>query len=324
MVAFFHACWSLEQAGLSHPLLDQINAAGRPIRMPMFFLISGMFAARLMARDWRTVLSRRCGMLGALFVIWTVIITLFTHLSGLEGGGLSRALSELARALYDPSTALWFLWALVIYTALTRALWSVRPLALGLGLVAFVYARGLDTPLSWTQINLFSYLVFFVAGAWFGPWIVRLVTGRMPWALAIAALFPLWAWLLQSQPEQSVARAVFALLGSVSGVMIGLLVARAISAVAPMRALFVMLGRNTLPIYVLHLTAERLIVAGVAPSLSPALPVLAPAAIMLTILGVAISLWLHRLSRNTRAAWLFAPSLPQPRPLLAGLGRKGP
>jgi threonine dehydratase len=69
------------------PSLPVAGAWGRfsevllPVRMPLFFLISGLFAARQLDRPWPRVWSDRVAPLLYLFVLWTLVHTLVLRLA---------------------------------------------------------------------------------------------------------------------------------------------------------------------------------------------------------------------------------------------------
>ena len=48
-------------------------AFAKPFRMPDFFLISGLFLARVIDRDWRTYLDRKVVHFAYFYVLWVTI-----------------------------------------------------------------------------------------------------------------------------------------------------------------------------------------------------------------------------------------------------------
>src|SRR5437667_11358156 len=48
-------------------------AFAKPFRMPDFFMISGLFLARVIARDWRTYLDRKVVHFVYFYVLWVTI-----------------------------------------------------------------------------------------------------------------------------------------------------------------------------------------------------------------------------------------------------------
>ena len=54
LVVLYHAILYLDHYDLASYTYTQLNEVFRPIRMPMFFAISGVLATRAISRDWGT------------------------------------------------------------------------------------------------------------------------------------------------------------------------------------------------------------------------------------------------------------------------------
>ncbi len=54
-----HSTLGVEQAAGREGWMHCVVAFARPFRMPDFFLISGLFLARVIDRDWRTISTGR-------------------------------------------------------------------------------------------------------------------------------------------------------------------------------------------------------------------------------------------------------------------------
>ena len=53
--------------------LHTVVAFAKPFRMPDFFLISGLFLAQVIDRDWRTYLDRKVLHFAYFYLLWTAI-----------------------------------------------------------------------------------------------------------------------------------------------------------------------------------------------------------------------------------------------------------
>src|SRR3954451_12620272 len=53
--------------------MPHLVAFAKPFRMPGFFLISGLFLARVIDRDWRTYLDRKVVHFAYFYVLWVTI-----------------------------------------------------------------------------------------------------------------------------------------------------------------------------------------------------------------------------------------------------------
>src|ERR1700719_2824079 len=58
-VVMMHSTLGVEQAAGHASWLGTVVAFAKPFRMPDFFLISGLFLAQVIDRDWRTFLDRK-------------------------------------------------------------------------------------------------------------------------------------------------------------------------------------------------------------------------------------------------------------------------
>jgi uncharacterized membrane protein YcfT len=58
-VVMMHSTLGVGNAAGQEGWLHTVVAFARPFRMPDFFLISGLFLARVIGRDWRTYLDRK-------------------------------------------------------------------------------------------------------------------------------------------------------------------------------------------------------------------------------------------------------------------------
>ena len=115
MVVTMHSTLGVEAAaghdGWMHYLVD----FARPFRMPDFFVISGLFLANVIDRDWRSYLDRKVVHFAYFYVLWMTIQF------GFKAPGLiaQHGASEVARlylvSLVDPFGTLWFIYLLPIF-----------------------------------------------------------------------------------------------------------------------------------------------------------------------------------------------------------------
>src|SRR3954449_12517789 len=59
MVVMMHSTLGVEAAAGQTSWMHAFVAFAKPFRMPDFFMISGLFLARVIARDWRSYIDRR-------------------------------------------------------------------------------------------------------------------------------------------------------------------------------------------------------------------------------------------------------------------------
>src|SRR5690606_5935605 len=75
LVVLFHAALFLDDVGLAW-LWPRAGTALDTFRMPLFFSTAGLFAAKTLALDLRTVLRRRVARLVWVYVLWSLVWTL--------------------------------------------------------------------------------------------------------------------------------------------------------------------------------------------------------------------------------------------------------
>ena len=73
MVVMMHSTLGVEAALGQEGWMHHVVAFAKPFRMPDFFLISGLFLARVIERDWRTYLDRKVVHFVYFYVLWVTI-----------------------------------------------------------------------------------------------------------------------------------------------------------------------------------------------------------------------------------------------------------
>src|SRR6516164_9931847 len=73
MVVMMHSTLGVEAAAGREGFMHWLVAFAKPFRMPDFFLISGLFLARVIDRDWRTYLDRKVVHFVYFYVLWVTI-----------------------------------------------------------------------------------------------------------------------------------------------------------------------------------------------------------------------------------------------------------
>ncbi len=306
LVVLFHASIILEDHGMTSGPYWFLNNAFGPIRMPVFFLISGFLGRSVVQGSWHGLLSRRVALLAYVFTVWTAVHFCF---NAVVSPGDEADLWSLLSSLHSPSSVLWFVWALAFYfvvakagastnAALVMATSVLLSVAVHSGHIAFEnYVHG----------NLFKFLPFFLFGAWYASPAMRSeLFGRRPYVVAsLAAYAALFAVVYEEVAPPGLTGPLGFLLG-VLGVNLGVCASIMACRSARLSALPLHLGRNTLAIYVAHhpivqLLAGALSLVGGALRLEEvwAVPIVAA-------LATALSLLLKALADRLGAGWLYA------------------
>ncbi len=243
-----------------------------PLRMPLFFAVSGFFAVRAVQRTWPEVLRTKVAKFYYLYALWLVIhtaILAFVPDFGTESA--DGPLKFLAQLFITPSN-LWYLYALALYFVIARATRRVpRSLVLGLAFALSATASAGLIPVPGDRAGVYQNLVFFLAGLYTKTLIeklaaqatwLRLALIAVPYAvlLAVVAVFDAKTW--------------FGLWPLVSGVAIvlGVTAAGLVTRFSRLTTALASIGRRTLPIYVMHMPLLAVLHAALLKPLSTASP----------------------------------------------------
>jgi uncharacterized membrane protein YcfT len=237
-----------------------VSSVFAPLRMPLFFFISGFLATRAVQRPLGSTRGRTLGIY-SVYALWTLLFLARLFVPQARGGGAAPSPGELALSLVLP-TSYWYLWALPVFFliawACTRLLgerraWALIPfavLAAAAPLLKPLTAGLLTEPMDAVKLSsIAANLVWFYAG----------VVGRDAWLSLMRRATPLTAVL-----SVAAYAGVFAALRATGN---GLVLTFAIAAVAllasnqvlavagmanPLARALRWVGRQTLPVYVFH------------------------------------------------------------------------
>lgn len=318
LVVAFHATLYLKGAGVD-VALGRGKVALELYPMPAFFLVVGMAAASHRRLGLSALWWRRLAPLLYLYVLWSVIRTVFYLVVPGLGGGLGDLPATDPRSLLLllvwPSSSYWFLHALLIFT-LVR--WLVAPAPVwvqlaGSAALSTLFTSGLvqTGDVGWDRVG--GLFFFFVAGAVL-PGTVKATVARARPAhlvlLALAGLAVTGALLLGLRWFP-----LLALTGQVVAVGFGFALCALLPGGRVRRALGA-LGEETFTIYLIHLFLV-VPVAALVGATDPAWSRGAGVAVQLALSAGALygSFLLARQVRKVR--WLYLPPawmLPSRRP----------
>ena len=320
LVVMMHATLGVEEAFGREGFMHWAVAYAQPFRMPDFFLVSGLFLARVVDRDWRAYADKRVVHFLYFYLLWLLIQSAVKY-PAVSGGSAAGFVEHLAFAFVEPFGTLWFVYALALFSGVTKLLRGVPPLVL-LGGAALLEIAPIHT--GWTLLDEFgNRYVYFLAGYLLAPHIFRLaqasVANRGP---ALAGLFA-WAVLngvlaftpsgVAGFPTLASLPVVSLLAGALGAVAI--VVTAALLAERAAAAPFAYAGRHSIAIYLaffLPMAATRAVLLKLG-LLDPGV-----AAAIVTAAAVLVPLVLERIVRGTPADFLFVrPALfslrPRPR-----------
>ena len=108
-----------------------VVAFAKPFRMPDFFLISGLFLAQVIDRDWRTYLDRKVVHFAYFYVLWVDDpVRLQGAVFAAEAAGYVG--EQFPSAFIEPFGTLWFIYLLPIFFVVTKLTRRVPPLVIWL------------------------------------------------------------------------------------------------------------------------------------------------------------------------------------------------
>lgn len=243
-----------------------VNLLLQPVRVPLFFLVSGYLAARAVHRPWGVLLRTRVLRDYWLYLVWLVLGSAFFLVGPPFLTSTAHTWGELALGLLIGYSNAWYLYALAAYLVVARA--CVRlplPVSLGLGTVLAVVAEVHAVPSHGNTESLLGNLLPFLVGA-LVPGLVTREAERVTWrrvGLSALVFLPLVAAAVVAGLSRAV---VVTVVLAVPGTAFGLLLAVRASRAYPAAAVVLgRLGRLTLPVYVLHLPLLALLHAAVLP-----------------------------------------------------------
>jgi uncharacterized membrane protein YcfT len=186
LVVMMHTTLGLGEAVGREGWMHSVVAFAKPFRMPDFFLLSGLFLARVIDRDWRNYADKRVVHFLYFYVLWVLIQFAFKGWS-LSGGDPAEFFRQLALTAVEPFGTLWFIYLLAVFSAVTKLARRVSPAVL------FVAAAALEiAPIhtGWTLIDEFAArYVYFAAGYLFAERIFAFAAmAAERWGLMLAGL----------------------------------------------------------------------------------------------------------------------------------------
>lgn len=313
MVVMMHSTLGVEKAAGAASWLNGAIEFARPFRMPDFFLISGLFLARAIDRDWRTFLDRKVLHFLYFYLVWVVIQWALKSLypAWLAGDPLP-AIRDLAAASWDPPGTLWFIYMLPVFLVLAKLLRPVHP-AVVLAAAALLQAGVHDT--GWFVADEFcARFVYFLVG-YHAAGLVFALAEWLP-AHRIAAWLALAGWALLNGTLVATGWAATPGIGLALG-LAGALAVVAVSALLTAGGTLPVLrtaGHHSLVIYLaffIPMAAVRTVLlrTGVIPDLGIV-------SLLVTAIAVTTPLLAYRLVRTTPLRVLFE------RPAWARLGKR--
>jgi uncharacterized membrane protein YcfT len=301
MVVMMHSVLGVEAASGQTGFMHLLVMFAKPFRMPDFFLISGLFLAVVIDRDWRTYLDRKVVHFAYFYVLWVTIQFGFKAPSFAAETNWSHVGYLYLESFIEPFGTLWFIYLLPIFfvvTKLTRRIPSAAIWTVAAALEAAHVATG------WTVIDEFcARFVYFYSGYLFAAHVFALsdrARARPAWALAGLALWALvnGGFVVSGYSEWPIVSLALGLAGAGAIIVIGTLLAR-------MRWLNFLryCGEHSIVIYLaffLPMAATRTLLLHGWPLLD-----IGAISLIVTVVGMAGALAIWRAALASHANFLF-------------------
>jgi len=300
-VVMMHSTLGVEAAEGQQGWMHYLVAFAKPFRMPDFFMISGLFLANVIDRDWRTYLDRKVVHFAYFYALWVTIQFAFKA-PGLaaEHGAAATALLYL-ESFIEPFGTLWFIYLLPIFFVLTRLTRTANPAVIW-GLAAALEILPIHT--GWTVIDEFAgRFVYFYTGYLMAPAIFAMAKAAQDAPLRGFALLCAWgvvngALVFAGYSDLPFVSLALGLAGAVAVVHIAALLARW-RAFEPLRYC----GENSIVIYLaffLPMAATRAVLVK-----THIVPDIGTEALIVTAAGVIGSLLIYWGLRRTPLQFLY-------------------
>jgi uncharacterized membrane protein YcfT len=301
MVVMMHSVLGVEAAAGQTGFMHVLVAFAKPFRMPDFFLISGLFLAVVIDRDWRTYLDRKVVHFAYFYVLWVTIQFGFKAPSFAAESSWAHVGFMYLESFIEPFGTLWFIYLLPVFFVVTKAMRNMPPLLIWV-VAALLEMAHIAT--GWTVIDEFcARFVYFYSGYLFASHVFALSDrARAHPALALAGLAG-WALLngslvVSGFSEWPLISLTLGLAGACAIVTLGTLLAR-----AQWLNFLRYCGEHSIVIYLaffLPMAATRtlLLRTGFIPDIGTI-------SLIVTIVGVAGALALWRVALKVGANFLF-------------------
>lgn len=276
-----------------------------PLRIPLFFAVSGMLAASSIAKHWRDVSFSRVAQPAYLYVLWiTLAIAVYAVLGASIDELYVRSVRDYVGVILVPSSSLWYLYALPLYFVCAKVFRSI-PLPLILIIAGLLSVGAYSFAGDGVPARLAQNFVFFLAACYMPDAIRRIGRGATSRTFILALMsysLVVFLYLLDLDALVGV-RTVAAFVAVWAGINIVAFLCR----VSWFSDLFAYVGRNTLPIYVMHVPLLGVLAwstSSFGGSQSLFLATVYPALVAGVLIGV--SLIVRAICVQLRLGWLFS------------------
>ena len=300
-VVMMHATLGVEKAVGEASWMNAVIEFAKPFRMPDFFLIAGLFLARVIDRNWTSYLDRKVVHFAYFYVLWVTIQFALKAPNFAAEIGWFGTIDQYLLAFVNPFGTLWFIYLLPVFFVVTKLLravpwWAVLAVAAGLQMMP------IET--GWLVIDQFAErFVFFYTGYIFAERIFAFADWAMSNIGKSLAILAVWSvvngvLVFSGYAGLPLVSLTLGLFGAVAVVTLSALLSLT-EWMAPLRYC----GQNSIVVYLsffLFMVASRVLLlkTGIVADTGTI-------AVLVTASGVIGPLVLFWMVRETPLKWLF-------------------
>lgn len=298
MVVIHHVIVRDTNSVLYNESLDYLNNLFIPFRMPLFFFVSGLFIHKTINSDFKFFFKFKFIHLLYLFILWSIIryltVTVPEHILL---GSSDESLSSIFLIFFEPSGMLWFIYALAIFLLISWLTSSFLPFTFILSTIFFVLTINYPTESSFVN-NLAHFYPFYLLGYFTSDLAHKIANRVNAYHLVVPVLFITLLVLTNDLTISKSALGVSVL--SFFGIITGIIISSYLTKFATMEFLGY-IGRNTLPIYLMHyfpIGVLRILLAPILP-----FPIIT--AIIIFIVAITTPLLMKKMFDKYGLNWLL-------------------
>ena len=302
LVVLLHSVQISHEAGQENAVWLYASEMLQTMRMPLFFLVSGLFARKWATKPLREILRYKVFLFAWVFTVWVLIRFAILSLDPAGRSVESRNFGMLLEQFVNP-VAGWFVYVLAFFFLILKATSAVPRLVQ----IAVAAAVSIVWFSSFVDLHNFvwdgmgRYYVFFLVGC-YGRELI-FAWNRASNVVTRAGVLALWAAAYVSANGLGIldvpgVGAVLGVFGAASGIVVAELLSEA--------RVFTYLGQRTLLIYMSHhlwLQGAGIILGVLAIPINPIVAAVLP--LLLTAFALTIALAVGIASRIFRIGWLF-------------------
>jgi uncharacterized membrane protein YcfT len=223
-----------------------------PLRMPLFFMISGFLVhSAVCYKKWSEVLHSRIGIYIYVFMLWAAIQNILVGSMGgefestLKNSIYADGFTDFILLTIKGASSLWYLYALAVFFVVTKA-FKCTPVPL----LLFAIVLNVSTvfvSLVFPYKGMVYCFLFFVIGAFWGKFIFKGIEGLSVRINSILTILGLFIFIVGRSFDYrlKVFESIFFIY------FLTFIIIYLYKMKAPL-GMFSYIGRNTLPIYIIH------------------------------------------------------------------------